>query len=149
MKLKGKIALITGAGKGIGYATALLFAKEGAKIIAVTKKMEDLRNLTRNIEGEDHLMISADLRKTRSVSQIVEKAMNKYGRVDILINNAGIYVENKDTFLKKDKRVYFDERAINELIAVNQLTPWMLSQKIINKMKKKIWKENMKKKTYV
>jgi meso-butanediol dehydrogenase/(S,S)-butanediol dehydrogenase/diacetyl reductase len=92
MKLKDKIALITGGSLGIGKATAFLFAKEGAKVI-ITGRTE--RSLKQAVEeaGKEGLKIDyivSDVAKEEDCKAAVDYAINKYGRIDILFNNAGV-----------------------------------------------------------
>ncbi|WP_205511222.1 glucose 1-dehydrogenase [Longitalea arenae] len=91
-KLKGKIALITGGGSGIGKAVAILFAKEGAKVaINYYKGEEDAQNTKAIIEkyGGEALLIQGDISQEDFCRQLVETTVKEYGRIDILVNNAG------------------------------------------------------------
>ena len=91
MKLSGKVAAITGAGSGMGQATALLFAGEGAKVCVVDidgKAAERTVGLIKE-KGGDAVAITADVAKANDVAMMVKSAVDKYGRVDILYNNAG------------------------------------------------------------
>ncbi len=92
MRLRGKVVLITGAGSGIGKSTAILFAKEGASII-VNDLNEGSGNETvseiRKSNGEA-FFIQGDVTEADSVKAMVDKAINKYGRIDVLFNNAGV-----------------------------------------------------------
>jgi len=92
MDLKGKVALITGAASGIGESTALLFAKEGAKLIltdvtddkgnSVLKKVKEL--------GAEAIYLHADVSKAEDSDNTVKKSLEKFGKLDIAVNNAGI-----------------------------------------------------------
>lgn len=99
MKLKDKVAIVTGASRGMGRATALLFAKEGAKVVVdyfvsdyepdadanaqkVVKEIEDL--------GSMAIAVSCDVTSEEQVKELVKAAMDKFGKIDILVNNAGI-----------------------------------------------------------
>ena len=93
MKLKGKIALITGAGRGIGRAIALEFAKEGADIIInYNKSKEGAEEVKNEIEkiGQRAIIIKADVSKKEEVEEMVEKALDEFKGIDILVNNAGV-----------------------------------------------------------
>jgi NAD(P)-dependent dehydrogenase (short-subunit alcohol dehydrogenase family) len=94
MKLKGKVALITGAGAGIGRASALLFAKEGAKVVVVDKNEETGPRTVKEIaaNGGEAIFVKADVSRADEVRNMVEQAVKRYGRLDILFNNAGITV---------------------------------------------------------
>ena len=93
MRLKNKIALITGASGGIGKATALLFAKEGAKVavnyFSSEKEAFAVVDEIKKI-GSDAIAIKCDVSKETDVKKMVQKTIDKFGRIDILVNNAGI-----------------------------------------------------------
>jgi len=94
MQLKNKIALITGASSGIGKATALLFAKEGALVILTARhlgKLKIVENEIKNNGGkaESHLM---DITDRRQINKTIKEIIKKYKKIDILVNNAGIVV---------------------------------------------------------
>jgi len=89
MSLKGKVAIITGGSKGIGKATAVLFADEGAKVIITGRNEEDLKDTVSKTSGEIEYLLS-DVSKEEDCKTTVEYTINKYGKVDILFNNAGI-----------------------------------------------------------
>jgi NAD(P)-dependent dehydrogenase (short-subunit alcohol dehydrogenase family) len=92
MKLEGKVALVTGAARGIGRSIALLFAKEGARLILddiledkVHEVAEEIRGL-----GREALPIKADVSHSDQVAFMVSKAMERFNRIDVLVNNAGV-----------------------------------------------------------
>ena len=91
MKLIGKIAVITGAGKGIGRATANLFLKEGAKVILTSRNQTDLEQIIRDNENKkDNITILAgDISKEDTIDKVIDETIGKYGKIDILVNNAG------------------------------------------------------------
>ncbi|OGO04773.1 MAG: hypothetical protein A2Y60_05735 [Chloroflexi bacterium RBG_13_54_9] len=96
MRLKDKVAIITGAGSirpgmGNGKATAILFAREGAKIAAIDRNLdaaEETVNIIRN-EGGDAIAVQADVLKEPDAQKLVEVTISKYGKLDILFNNVG------------------------------------------------------------
>jgi len=93
MRLLGKVALITGGTSGIGRATALLFAREGARV-AITGRNEERGQAVRaEIEqaGGEGLFVQADVRLAADCQRAVEETVRAYGRLDILFNNAGVY----------------------------------------------------------
>lgn len=97
-KLFNKVALITGGDSGIGKATALLFAKEGAKIsIAYLNETEDAKITKEEIEtlGGECLLIKGDLSKENNCKKAIEKTMKEFGEIDILVNNAALHWESK------------------------------------------------------
>ncbi|MFX1477491.1 MAG: SDR family NAD(P)-dependent oxidoreductase [Promethearchaeota archaeon] len=91
MKLKGKVAIITGAGAGIGEATALLFAKEGAKVCC-NSLSESAKNVRKKIKssGGDAIFVQADISVEEEAKSIIENTIEAFGKIDILFNNAGI-----------------------------------------------------------
>lgn len=95
-KLYNKIALITGGDSGIGKATAILFAKEGADVaISFLNEVSDAEDTKLQVEsfGRKCLLIKGDISKEKNCKSAVEKCINKFGRLDILINNAAIHWE--------------------------------------------------------
>ena len=93
MQLAGKVALITGAGSGIGKAAALLLAKEGAKIAALGRTEDDeLRDTVSKIQnaGGEAIPVSADISQPDEMQQAVQQVANQWGRLDIVFANAGI-----------------------------------------------------------
>lgn len=93
MKLKGKVALITGSTRGIGKEFAKGFAQEGADIIINGRNMEKAKAIAKEIEegqGVKAVGIGADVSSSREVNRMVEEAMNQFGRIDLLVNNAGV-----------------------------------------------------------
>jgi NAD(P)-dependent dehydrogenase (short-subunit alcohol dehydrogenase family) len=91
MKLKDKVAIITGAGAGIGEATAKLFAKEGAKICCNSLTQSALRVVNNiNKVGGEAIFVQGDVSIEKDAKKIIDEAVKAYGKIDILFNNAGI-----------------------------------------------------------
>ncbi len=90
-RFKDKVVVITGASSGIGRATAIAFAKEAAKTVLVSRSEEKLKRVGDEIRdfNSNLLMIPTDVSKQAEVSNMIEKVIGEYGRVDILFNNAG------------------------------------------------------------
>lgn len=90
-KLENKVALITGASRGIGRATAILFAKEGAKVVINYKSNQREAEKVLEIVGKDNGIIArADVSNEEDVKRLVDATVNQFGKIDILVNNAGI-----------------------------------------------------------
>ncbi len=92
MKLEGKVAIITGAATGIGRASAMLFAREGAKIVIADIKDEEANQTAKTIKdaGGEAIFIHTDVRVVADLERMVKTAVDTYGRLDILFNNAGV-----------------------------------------------------------
>ena len=92
MKLNNKVALITGASKGIGKGIAIRYAHEGAAVILASRSMDLLSAIADEInsEGGQALALKVDVRKSESIQGVVDKAVEKFDRLDIMVNNAGI-----------------------------------------------------------
>lgn len=88
MKLEGKVAIVTGAGAGIGAATARLFAAEGAKVVVADFDADNARAVAAEI-GKAALPVTVDVRDAKSVQALMEATIAAFGGVDILVNNAG------------------------------------------------------------
>ena len=98
MRLKDKVALITGASSGIGKESALLFAKEGAKLALVDVNDAEGERAVQQIsdDGGQAIYIHADISKDSNCQQMISKTEDHYGRLDILFNNAGIMHSDDD-----------------------------------------------------
>jgi NAD(P)-dependent dehydrogenase (short-subunit alcohol dehydrogenase family) len=92
MLLENKVALITGSGRGIGRAIALLFAKEGASVFLTARTEAELAATAKEIvaAGGKAAFVTADLTRAADAEKVVAAAREKFGRVDILVNNAGL-----------------------------------------------------------
>lgn len=107
MRLKDKVSIITGAGRGIGQATALKFAREGARVIVCDVAQEAVDDTVAKVtaEGGEALGFIVDVTKRPQIDAMVQATMAKYGRIDTLVNNAGIVM---DAQLRKMSDAAFD-----------------------------------------
>ncbi len=92
MKLKDKVAVITGASKGIGKGIALRYSQEGAIVVLASRSMDLLSAITEEIrnKGGRATALPIDVRKHESVQEVVDRTVEDYGRLDVMVNNAGI-----------------------------------------------------------
>lgn len=91
ISLRGKVAIVTGGGRGIGKAISLAFAEAGANIVAVARTQEEIEETCHEITvlGQQSLAIPTDITNAEQVGKMVEKTINLFGKIDILVNNAG------------------------------------------------------------
>jgi len=95
--LQDKVILVTGAASGIGRASALIFARAGAKVVAVGKSTDPLVILVNEIKasGGDALAVTADISVEAEVVAMVKSGVERFGRLDNAFNNAGVEMNNK------------------------------------------------------
>ena len=110
LELKGKVAIVSGGSRGIGFQTAKIFSENGANVIITSKNVENLQNAAEKLNNT--LAIAADIRNEKEVQNVIEKTMEKFGRIDILVNNAGIFPRIKQLH-------EISELEWNEVIDVN------------------------------
>ena len=114
-RLQDKVAIITGGNSGVGAATALLFAKEGAKVVISARRKPQLEEVAAKIReaGGEVLPVVADISKPEDASHVVEETVKTYGKLDILVNNAGVLEEG----LKPIDRV--EDADMDRIIDIN------------------------------
>ncbi|MEE4098125.1 SDR family NAD(P)-dependent oxidoreductase [Pseudomonas viridiflava] len=95
-----KVVVVTGAGSGIGEATAKRFAREGASVVLVGRNEEKLKRVHAQLEGEGHLVRAADVADLSDVEALFKEVASQFGRLDVLVNNAGIVKSGKVTELE-------------------------------------------------
>ena len=98
MRLDGQVALVTGAGTGIGAATASAFAREGARVGLVGRRPEPLAEVGQRLraDGADCLEVSADVADPAAGALVTRQVLERWGRVDVLVNNAGLNVPRRE-----------------------------------------------------
>jgi 3-oxoacyl-[acyl-carrier protein] reductase len=132
MKLKDKVAIITGSSKGMGEATALLFAKEGAKIVTNSRSEEKEKSAREEIEkaGGVAIFVKADISIPKDVNRLFKETVDSFGTVDILINNAGVH-NPKDFFelTKEDWEKILHVNLIGTFLCCQKAAKVMLDHK--------------------
>jgi NAD(P)-dependent dehydrogenase (short-subunit alcohol dehydrogenase family) len=116
MRLKDKVSLITGAGRGIGKASAMLFANEGSSIVIADIDRESGQKIKSDIiqSGGRAIFIEADVSKREDVKNLIKKTMDEFGKLNILYNNAGVF------WKKKDGRITdIDEEVWDKILDIN------------------------------
>jgi NAD(P)-dependent dehydrogenase (short-subunit alcohol dehydrogenase family) len=91
MRLKDKIAIVTGAGSGIGRATAMLFAREGARLVLNDIDRQSLDKVADQVGKDRNRTVAGDIAKEDTARRLAEEAIAAFGRIDVLVNNAGIH----------------------------------------------------------
>jgi meso-butanediol dehydrogenase / (S,S)-butanediol dehydrogenase / diacetyl reductase len=130
IKLKDKVAIITGATSGIGKATALLFAQEGANVVFTGRRADLGRRVEDEIKerGARCLFVQADHSQADDCVRVVEQTLAEFGRVDILFNNAGI--------VPNGTAETTSEEVWNETLAINVTAIWRMSKLVIPHMRR-------------
>jgi len=138
MKLNGKIAIVTGAGRGIGASIALTLAREGANVVIIDVDKQSAENVANKIKilGRQALALKADVSKSVEVNKVIKAAWKQFGKIDILVNNAGIFKEAQITRMREEE---WDETMNINLKGVfnccRAVIPYMIKQgngKIVN-----------------
>ena len=132
MDLENKVVIITGAGSGIGAATATLFAEHEAKVIVSDLNMEKAQGVVDGIKkaGGTSFAVQANVTKFDEVEALVSKAVNEYGQLDVMVNNAGIGGENQK------KTADHTHEDWHNVIAVNQTGVFYCMQVALQQMMK-------------
>ena len=139
--LEGKVAIITGASRGIGRAFALRFAEEGAKLLLTTTNLERAAGVVKEIKakGGEAVAMEADISDENSTKKMAEKVMQQYGKVDILVNNAaiwyGINITPWDAWTVEEWDRIFTVNVRGTWLCCKAIAPLMIKQssgKIIN-----------------
>lgn len=130
-RLQDKIALVTGGAGGIGRATALAFAREGAKVAVVDLHAEAAADVALRVaaEGGEAISVQADVTRADQVAAMVDQVVARFGRLDIAFNNAGIEIEHEP--LAKTTEETFDQ-----LMSVNVKGVWLCMKYEIEQMLK-------------
>ncbi len=130
MRLRDRVAIITGGGQGIGRATCLLLAKEGANIVIAEHNPTTAETVGKEVEGLGvrSLVLQTDVSNSDSVRSMVNQTLDSFGRIDILINNAGIF-----SYTQVEECT---EEEWDRIMAVNLKGPFLCSQAVIDTMKK-------------
>ena len=127
MKLSEKVVVVTGGSRGIGYAIAKLFSENGAKVVITSQDSQRLEKASSEIPNS--FGIVADIRKKDQVKNVIDKTIEKFGKLDILVNNAGIFPKIK-------KLHEIDEDEWNQVLDVNLTGQFRFTKEAIPHLQK-------------
>ena len=135
-KLEGRVALITGASRGIGRAIARGYAREGAAVSVTARSADDLASLVEEIrqDGGRALAIPADLTDAALPARVVQQVLDSFGTIDILVNNAGIGSSSSPR-----PTVDFDDAFWNKTLALNLTAPYLFTKAVLPVLLAKKW----------
>ena len=135
MDIKNKIVIVTGASSGIGEATARQLGREGAKLVLAARRVDKLESLAQEIlamgSGAETFVVQADLSRLEDIHSLIKQTLDKFGRIDVLVNNAGFgrldWLENLDPV--KDIQAQFDVNVLGVIQTTRQVLPIMMKQR--------------------
>jgi len=129
LRLAGKVAIVTGGGRGIGRAIALAFDSEGARVVVVSRTLPEIEDVARQIaaSGREALAVRADVSNETDVADMVRQTLDRFGRVDILVNNAGVNLPYRAVV-----DLTLDEW--NRVLKVNLTGPFLCARAVLPKM---------------
>ncbi len=127
MNIKDKTAIVTGASSGIGLSTAQLLSKKGAKVALVSRSKDKLEQLATEIPNS--IAVAADMSKVFEVKRMVKEVFEKFGKIDLLVNNAGIGYDALTEKMDLDTYHYvFDLDLVGPIAAMQQVIPLMRAE---------------------
>jgi len=136
MRLKNKIAVVTGGGRGIGKAIALAFAREGADVVVTARTQSEVESVTKEIKAMNRkgVPIVADLSKKEDIKSLVDQVYAQFPTINILVNNAGIGSGQNAKLVKE-----FDDEYWEQTLTLNLTAPYFLTKAFLPKMVEQKW----------
>lgn len=129
MRLKGKVAIITGAGQGLGRAYALRFVAEGAKVAIADINDANAEQVVKEIEaaGGEAIALHTDVSDEASTQAMADATVEKWGRIDVLLNNAGVFFDLEQT---NNSLEY-----LRKILDINMIGPWLCTRAVLPTMR--------------
>lgn len=127
MRLKGKTAIVTGAGSGIGEACALAFAREGAKVVLMGRRRELLKQTAAQIQ-RDVLVCEGDVSKIGDIRRVIKQTLERFGGLEVLVNSAAV--------LHAGTAETISDEEWDETFSINVRGLWLMSREVIPLMRK-------------
>ncbi len=127
--MEGKVALVTGASQGLGKALALAYAEQGAKVVVNSRSEDSIRPVAEQVEeeGAEVLAVAADVSEAGNVQRLIDAAVERFGRIDVLVNNAGVLGPRVEI-------LEFPEDEWRKVIDANLTGPYLVSKAAIPHM---------------
>lgn len=130
MSVEGKVVIITGASSGIGAATAKLLANNGAKVVLVARRIDRLNAIKDELSSDDISTVQADVTNYEELQSAVDYTMDKFGRIDVMYNNAGVMpVNSLASGQRQEWQQAFDVNVMGVLNGIAAVLPIMKKQK--------------------
>jgi NAD(P)-dependent dehydrogenase (short-subunit alcohol dehydrogenase family) len=135
-KLKGRVALVTGAGRGIGRATAIQLAEAGARVVVTSRTRSELEEVVATISGAggSAAAVECDVAERSQSRNLIERAAQPFGPIDILVNNAGVGSSADPCPLAEFRDEFWDQT-----LEVNLTVPYLLSKSALPHMREQRW----------
>ena len=129
-----RVVLITGGSRGLGRATALAFARAGAAVVVCARESDDLRRVAAELEalGTSALALTADLRSARDIERVVARAFDRFGHIDVLVNNASELGPTPLPFLAD-----YPPADFVDVVQVDLVAPFRITQAVIGDMQRR------------
>lgn len=130
MSVEGKVVIITGASSGIGAATAKLLASNGAKVVLAARRLDRLNEIKEQLPSADISTVKADVTNFEELQSVIDFAMDKFGRIDVMYNNAGVMpVNSLASGQRQEWQHAFDVNVMGVLNGITAVLPVMKKQK--------------------
>lgn len=139
-RLENKVAIVTGASSGIGHATMLLFAREGARVVGVARRKDRLADVLDQVKQEGGVgsVVDADLSHAGEAARAVQAAVTQFGGVDVLVNNAGVggsYAQIEPTSMNTVEET--TPEMWDHIMAINLTSAFLMTRAVIPEMRRR------------